>query len=138
MYWERFGGRQLRFEGPIVRSPAAESDRYFQSRPASSQLNAWISEQSSPIADYEALHRRTLVKADEFGVPAGALDGERPYPTVPRPDFWGGYRLWFDAVELWLEGEGRYHRRFHYARELTPLDEFSFTAGPWRMEYLQP
>ncbi len=50
LYWQSLG-RQVRFEGPVVRSPAAESDAYFASRPVRSQVNAWSSEQSRPLAN---------------------------------------------------------------------------------------
>jgi pyridoxamine 5'-phosphate oxidase len=130
LYWEELG-RQVRFEGRVLRSPVAESDAYFQSRPWRSQLSAWSSEQSRPIADLAELKRRAHAKA-EAHPDRGA---GRP---LPRPPFWGGYRLWFEAVELWAEGADRFHERLHYARELVQTDSFGFKAGPWTWQRLQP
>jgi pyridoxamine 5'-phosphate oxidase len=132
LYWEDIG-RQVRFEGAVVRSPAAESDAYFASRALRSQLNAWSSRQSQPLDDPAALERRVEQKARELGVwasggPAG----------VPRPDFWGGFRLWFDVVELWAEGDNRFHERLRYQRKLEPSDDYGFRCGPWQWLRLQP
>jgi pyridoxamine 5'-phosphate oxidase len=108
LHWNE-PGRQVRFEGTIVRSPAAESDEYFASRAWRSQLNAWSSQQSRPLQDLGELGRRAAAKAREYGGSADASGAEgRP---LPRPPFWGGYRLWFDAVELWAEGADRFHER---------------------------
>jgi pyridoxamine 5'-phosphate oxidase len=126
LYWEELG-RQVRFEGRVVRSPAAESDAYFASRPARSRLNAWASRQSEPLADVADLERRAAEKARELR--GGA---------IPRPTSWGGYRLWFDALELWAEGADRFHERLRYTRDLTPADAFGFRVGPWRWQRLQP
>jgi pyridoxamine 5'-phosphate oxidase len=136
LHWDE-RGRQVRFEGAVVRSPAAESDEYFASRPWRSQLNAWSSEQSRPIEDPADLDRRATAKAREFGV---ATPGDSPPPgrTLPRPEFWGGYRLWFDAVELWAEGANRFHERLRYERTLAPQGPYEFRAGAWSWQRLQP
>jgi len=126
LYWEWLG-RQLRLEGPVVRSPAAESDAYFATRPLASRVNAWVSEQSRPLADPVELRRRAERRTAE-GEAANAR----------RPPFWGGYRLWIDTLELWVEGAGRFHDRLHYRRELVSAGPAEFTAGPWRHERLQP
>ena len=125
LYWHELG-RQIRFEGPVMRSPAAESDAYFATRPWRSQLNALASEQSRPLADPTILERR----AAEL-----AAKGTR---TLARPELWGGFRLWFDAIELWVEGADRFHERVRYERELTLQDADGFVAGPWRWQRLQP
>jgi pyridoxamine 5'-phosphate oxidase len=128
LYWHELG-RQVRFEGPVVRSPAAESDAYFATRPWRSQLNAWSSEQSRPLDDPADLERR----AAKFAAERATAD-----KRLPRPDFWGGYRVWFEAVELWVEGQDRFHERLRYERHLTRRDEHAFTAGRWRQQRLQP
>ncbi len=136
LYWDELG-RQIRFEGAIVRSPAAESDAYFASRPWRSQVNAWASEQSRPLADPLDLERRAAAKSAELGV-----SNENAAPPVdralPRPAFWGGFRLWFDAIELWQEGENRFHERLVYRRELAAAGEHTFTASHWIWQRLQP
>ena len=136
LHWDELG-RQLRFEGAIVRSPAAESDAYFASRAWRSQLNAWSSQQSRPIDDPEELERRAIAKARELGVTG---PGESPAPgrSLARPAFWGGYRLWFDAVELWAEGADRFHERLSYHRELGAAQAHEFRPGPWSWQRLQP
>jgi pyridoxamine 5'-phosphate oxidase len=117
-----------------VRSPPEESDAYFASRPWRSQLNAWVSRQSQPLADPAELDRRAEDTARERGAPrAGASS-----PALPRPASWGGYRLWFDAIELWAEGADRFHERLRYTRDLAPFDSASFRAGAWRWQRLQP
>jgi len=126
LYWEELG-RQVRFEGRVLRSPAPESDEYFASRPVRSQLNAWASRQSEPLADLAELERRAAEKTRE--IRGGA---------IPRPPSWGGYRLWFDALELWAEGADRFHERLRYTRDLAPADAFGFRAGPWSWQRLQP
>jgi pyridoxamine 5'-phosphate oxidase len=127
LYWHELG-RQVRFEGPVVRSPDAESDAYFASRPTLSQVNAWSSEQSRPLADPAALEERAAKVA--AGKPT-----DRP---LPRPDFWGGFRLWLDAMELWVEGQNRFHERVRYQRELVARDAHSFSVGRWTSQRLQP
>src|SRR5688572_10305044 len=103
LYWHELG-RQVRFEGRVVRSPDAESDAYFASRPTLSQVNAWSSEQSRPLADPAALEERA----------AKVAAGTPPDRPLPRPDFWGGFRLWLEAMELWVEGQNRFHERVRY------------------------
>jgi pyridoxamine 5'-phosphate oxidase len=64
IYWHELG-RQIRFEGVVVRSPKSESDAYFATRPRQSQINAWSSEQSRPLADMAELERRAAGVAAE-------------------------------------------------------------------------
>jgi pyridoxine/pyridoxamine 5'-phosphate oxidase len=58
--------------------------------------------------------------------------------AVPRPPNWGGYRLWAESVELWLEGEYRIHDRARWTRSLTRADAHSFSTGPWSGTRLNP
>lgn len=127
MYWHELG-RQVRFEGPVVRSPEAESDAYFAMRPFASQVNAWSSEQSRPLANVNELEERAAKLVAEKGA-AGSL---------PRPGFWGGFRLWLETVELWVEGRDRFHARVRYERTLAAKDSFSFETGRWAWQRLQP
>lgn len=135
LYWEEFG-RQIRIEGPVVKSPAEESDAYFASRPFLSQLNAWVSAQSEPLEDPADLERR----AEEFlgGRRGAGASPDTGLRHLPRPPFWGGFRLWCEAVELWTEGGGRFHTRLRYERTLTPAAETGFEAGVWHSQRLQP
>lgn len=126
LYWHELG-RQVRFEGRVVRSPDAESDAYFATRPLPSQINAWSSEQSRPLTDLAALEERAAEMA------ANATE-----KGLPRPESWGGFRLWLDAVELWVEGLDRFHERVRYERALDAQDAHSFAVGRWSSRRLQP
>lgn len=97
--------QQARVEGRVVLAPAAESDAYFASRPRGSQLGAWASHQSAPIAGRGELEARLQQIERRFG------NG-----PVPRPDFWGGYRLIPDRLEFWEEGAFRLHDRVVFER----------------------
>jgi pyridoxamine 5'-phosphate oxidase len=97
--------RQVRLEGRVERASAAESDEYFASRPRGSQLGAWASAQSRPLASRAELEQHLQELEARFG---GG--------PIPRPDFWGGYLLLPETVELWLGREDRLHDRFSYAR----------------------
>lgn len=126
LYWERLG-RQLRLEGRTAVSPDAESDAYFDTRPLGSRINAWVSAQSEPLDTLAELHRRAQAKTLEHAASK----------RLPRPPFWGGYRLWLDAIELWVEGEDRFHERVRYERELGE-DPAASAPGAWRRMLLQP
>jgi pyridoxamine 5'-phosphate oxidase len=96
--------RQVRVEGRVERVADAESDAYFRTRPRESQVGAWASRQSRPIGSREELEARVREIAARF-------PGE-----VPRPPFWGGYRLVPERMELWYAGPARLHDRFLYTR----------------------
>jgi pyridoxamine 5'-phosphate oxidase len=139
IHWDALH-RQVRIEGPVVKAPAADSDAYFASRPWQSRVGAWASEQSAPIASREALRAAVTETARRFHVPdpaAQAGEGQGDF-VIPRPPHWGGYHLWADSVELWVEGEGRIHDRARWTRELTPQEDGFFSAGPWNATRLQP
>jgi len=125
--------RQVRIEGPVVRSPQAESDDYFATRPLESRLSAWASAQSEPLESREALAQQMSEVAQRFNVTADTRDMQ-----IPRPSHWGGYRLWIDRLELWVEGPGRVHDRAQWHRVLQPRDAWSFDAGPWHGTRLNP
>jgi pyridoxamine 5'-phosphate oxidase len=104
LHWQPLG-RQVRVTGAVTEVDGATSDAYWASRPRGSQLAAWASPQSEVIADL-------AVVKDELA----ALD--RRYPDViPRPAWWGGYRISPDVVELWIQGEDRMHDRRRYTRD---------------------
>jgi pyridoxamine 5'-phosphate oxidase len=109
--------RQLRMEGAVERLTAAESDAYFATRGRGSQLGAWASRQGSVIEGREGLEARAAALDAEFG------------DVVPRPEFWGGFRLRPDIVEFWEGRPNRLHDRAHFVRE---------PAGDWRSERLSP
>ena len=105
-YWQPLQ-RAARLEGPVERLTDAESDAYFASRPRGAQIGAWASAQGSVLRDRAELEERVR-------------DVEERFPDeVPRPDYWGGYRLRPDAVELWQGRPDRLHDRFRFARTAT-------------------
>jgi pyridoxamine 5'-phosphate oxidase len=115
-YWPWLD-EQVRAEGSIIRIPPEDSDAYFASRARGKQLAAWASQQSRPLVSrYELLARFAEVEARYAG------------HTVPRPPFWGGYRLVPDRIEFWHAGESRMHDRWLYTRN----------GNSWEMTRLYP
>jgi pyridoxamine 5'-phosphate oxidase len=109
--------RQIRIEGAISRVTDAESDAYFASRNRDSQLGAWASDQSRPLADRETFESR-------FEAAKARFEGG----DVPRPPHWGGYRVTPAAIEFWQDRAHRLHERRLFTR----------TADGWREGLLYP
>ena len=109
--------RQVRIEGTVTRTSREESEAYFHSRPPGSQLSAAASPQSRVIEGRATLERRVAELA------TGSPDGK-----VPLPEFWGGYRLAHEVVELWQGRPNRLHDRLRYRR----------VGDAWRIERLAP
>lgn len=137
LYWEDFGGRQLRLEGEIERSPSVETVDYFATRPLQSQLNAWVSQQSGTLGSMQELRDRCDAKIEALGIDPAALALSAPGP-VPCPPHWGGFRIWIDLLEFWIEGAGRFHERLQYKRTLTRRSDSGFVASNWQFDRLQP
>jgi len=117
-FWWPVLETQVRVEGPVEPVSDAEADAYFARRPRGSQLGAWASRQSQPLADRAELEARLREVAARFG------DG-----PVPRPPFWSGFRLRPDAVEFWFGRPDRLHERELYTRA---------PDGGWRRTLLYP
>lgn len=109
--------RQVIAVGPVEHVSDAESDAYFAVRPREAQLGAWASEQSTVIASREELDARLAEASNRFS-------GEQ----VPRPPYWGGYRLVPETVEFWQGRGGRLHDRLRFRR----------TGDGWVVERLAP
>jgi pyridoxamine 5'-phosphate oxidase len=116
--------RQVIVAGTATRMSLAESATYFLSRPRESQIAAWASRQSRPIA------ARALLEAEVRKLRRRFADGE-----IPVPDFWGGYRVMPQRIEFWQGGENRLHDRFRYLRCDPGEGE---GEGEWEIVQLQP
>src|SRR5215467_5273922 len=139
IHWDALH-RQVRLEGPVSLAPEADSNRYFASRAWPKRIAAWASAQSQPLASREALLQSVAEVAQRFGTPVPGTPGadeSRDHP-VPRPPHWGGYRLWAEAIELWVEGDARVHDRARWVRTLTADGQGGFRTGAWSVTRLQP
>ena len=108
---------QVRVEGGVTAVAKTEADEYFASRPRGSQIGAWASEQSRPIARAGDLERRVRDMATRF---AGG--------DVPRPPHWSGFRLDPARIEFWKGMPNRLHERHLYERD----------GAGWRRSVLYP
>lgn len=113
-------GRQVRIEGPVARTSAAESAAYARSRPRGSQLSALASPQSKPVADRDELERRVAELRERYG------EGE-----LPVSESWGGFRLAAETFEFWQQRDDRLHDRLRYRRQ-------SDDGDSWTIERLAP
>jgi pyridoxamine 5'-phosphate oxidase len=111
--------RQARVRGAVVRLDEAASDEYFASRPRESQIGAWSSPQSEVVDSRAELDEMVEAMEERF-------DGE----PVPRPPFWGGWRIVPVAFEFWQGRPNRLHDRFRYTRDADDLS--------WHIERLAP
>ena len=111
--------RQIQVNGTASRISAAESAKYFMSRPKDSQMAAWVSSQSHTLTSRQIL----LQKFQEMKRKIG--EGK-----VPIPSFWGGYRVEPVEIEFWQGRQNRLHDRFLYTR--------NESAGGWKIERLAP
>ena len=111
--------RQVRIEGRVERTTAAESDAYFKSRPSTSRIGAWSSPQSEVIPDRESLERLFA-----------RFRAEHPDDTtIPRPIGWGGFRLIPERIEFWQGRPSRLHDRLRFRHD---------ASGGWILERLAP
>lgn len=103
-YWKSLR-RQVRVDGAVEPVSHAEADAYFASRPRASQIGAWASAQSRPLAARADLEQRFAEIAERY-------DGT----DIPRPAHWSGYRVIPSRIEFWIDQRDRLHKRHVYDR----------------------
>lgn len=118
VFWWAELERQVRVEGRVEQVSAAESDAYFHSRPRSSQLGAWASNQSRIVGDRADLEQRLAELEAQYGE-------DQP---IPRPPHWGGFRVVPEVIEFWQGRPNRLHDRIVYRHK----------AGAWTLARLAP
>jgi pyridoxamine 5'-phosphate oxidase len=111
--------RQVRARGPLAKISDAESDAYFASRARLSRIGAWASQQSRPLESRGKLLGEVAILTAKFGI------GE-----IPRPPYWGGFRLTPIQIEFWQDHQYRLHDRVRFTR--------ASEGDPWRRQRLYP
>ncbi len=117
LYWDP-ERRQVLIEGRVSTVDDGQCDAYFASRPREAQIGAWASEQSQPVESRAELDARVLEVAARY---AGR--------EIPRPSYWGGYRVSLDRIEFWQGRDARLHDRVAYTRN---------DQGGWSAQRLYP
>ena len=118
-FWWGVLERQVRIEGEVVKIADEESDEYFHSRPRGSQIGAIASRQSQIMDSYQALRDQVADVEEKY----------KDLVVIPRPGFWGGYRVVPHAIEFWQGRPSRLHDRLKYTRGAN---------GDWVKERLSP
>ena len=116
-YWKTLA-RQVRVDGPVEPVTEDQADVYFASRTRGSQIGAWASDQSQPLASRALLENR----AEEY-------EAKFPAGEVSRPPFWSGFRVVPERIEFWTERNDRLHDRQLFER---------LADGGWRESWLYP
>ena len=117
MFYWRSLERQVRIDGRAEKVSAQESDAYFATRPVESRWSVYASRQSEVIESRDVLESRFTIARQEYG------------DHVPRPAWWGGYRIVPEEFEFWQGRPSRLHDRLRYVKE---------ASGAWRRERLAP
>jgi pyridoxamine 5'-phosphate oxidase len=111
--------RQIRIRGPVEKVSVEESDAYYASRPRDSRIGAWASQQSRPLESRYALEKAVAFYAAKYAL-----------GDIPRPSYWGGFRIKPVSLEFWSDQAFRLHDRLRFYREVPDK--------AWRKERLYP
>jgi pyridoxamine 5'-phosphate oxidase len=127
-FWKELE-RQIRIEGTVEKVSAADSDRYFNSRPAASRIGAWASPQSAVIENRLVIEKNVERYSSIF-----AND------SIERPDHWGGYIVKPTSIEFWQGRSSRLHDRIRYTLENSAYNAATDTRSDanWKIERLAP
>ena len=117
-FWWEPPGRQIRVEGSVRLVSSEQSERYFRTRPRSSQLGAYASHQSQVVADHDQLRQQYEETERRF-------EGR----DIPCPEFWGGFALMPHTIEFWQDAPCRLHDRIRFCVA---------KDGVWRQDRLSP
>lgn len=115
-FWKELE-RQVRIEGTVEKLSEEDSIAYFKTRPVASQIGAWASPQSTPIAGRNMIEENVLKYKAQFGE-----------ENIPKPPYWGGYIVKPLKVEFWQGRRSRLHDRILYTKE----------NGDWKIERIAP
>jgi pyridoxamine 5'-phosphate oxidase len=115
-YWKSTE-KQIRISGPVVKTSEAEADAYFATRARDSQLGAWASWQTRTLDDYKSFETRVAETRRKF-------EGQ----DIPRPAYWGGFRLRPERMEFWIARPNRLHKRFVFEKN----------GNQWNTQWLFP
>ena len=110
--------RQVLVTGVVEKVSQEDSDEYFSSRPRGSQIGAWASDQSTPIASRDALEEKVQAVEERF----------QGVDSVPRPEKWGGFVVKPKTIEFWAGRRSRLHDRIRFVK----------TPDGWSTQRLQP
>ena len=127
-FWKELE-RQIRIEGTVQKVSAEESDRYFNSRPASSRIGAWASPQSAVIENRLVIEQNVERYTSIFS-----------NDSIERPDHWGGYIVKPTSIEFWQGRSSRLHDRIRYKLETSGYNAATDTRtdANWKIERLAP
>lgn len=110
--------RQVRIRGPVEQVSDEEADEYYASRPRGSRIGAWASKQSRPLESRFALEKAVAEYTAKFAV-----------GSIPRPDYWSGFRIMPQTIEFWHDRPFRLHDRVMFSRD---------EGGGWKKTRLYP
>ena len=133
-HWDKFG-LQARLKGFVKRCSDSKNDEYFSTRDIGSQIAAWTSDQSKEIESLEKMGDSYQIIMDKFQIKS--LE-EAKGVNIPRPDFWGGYDMWIEEIELWKNQKNRFHDRIKFTRKISIENGNIDAEKRWDSVRIQP